>query len=106
VQPTQKEGECMKILQVKDGKGWYSIDGNNFEQIDKISKTDLLELLEKTLKEDVDLDPLDVSGLPNQAHLIIYKSIYEKLSQLVVDKNRFKDESDRLFLQEIMKYSK
>ena len=58
----------------------------------------------KILKESAEMDEFNASAIGNQAHQIIYKSIYEKLKSLSLDKNKFKDESDRLYLKEILLY--
>jgi len=51
------------------------------------------------------MDSMEENELSNQAHSIIYESIYEKLDMLTENKSKFKDESDRLYLSEIQKYS-
>ena len=43
-----KKGEIfMKLLAIENNKGTYSIDGINFIEIEKISKDDILKLLEE-----------------------------------------------------------
>ena len=70
----------------------------------KITKEDLLRLVNLTLQEDVEFDEYDDSIPKNQAHQIIYKSIFEKLRDLRDLKNEFVDESERLYLKEYEKY--
>lgn len=94
----------MKILKIESSKGYYSIDGKNWSPIDVINKEDLLIIVNTILKQDVDIDEFNASKIDNQSHQIIYKSIYEKVLALVLDKNKFKDESERLYLKEIEKY--
>ena len=67
-------------------------------------KNDLLKLVNLTLNDDVEFDEYSDDTLKNHAHQIIYKSIYEKLFDLYKEKDKFKDESERLFLQEYEKY--
>jgi hypothetical protein len=50
------------------------------------------------------MDEYNEETLQNQAHQIIYKSIGEKLYDLHLKRNEFKDESDRLFLEAYEKY--
>ena len=57
-----------------------------------------------TLSKEVEFDEYDVEKILNQAHQIIYKSVYEKLSELSERKAEFVDQSERLFLQDYEKY--
>ncbi len=43
-------------------------------------------------------------NIGHKAHQIVYKSIHEKFSELVENKNVFKDECDSLFKAAIEKY--
>jgi hypothetical protein len=97
----------MKILKIEDENGYFLVDESaEWQPIDSIDKNDLLKLLDKFLEETVEMDSPQETSLGNQAHSIIYSAIYEKLMQLSQDKNRFKDESERLYLEEINRYSK
>lgn len=96
----------MKILETKDNKGFFRTSANaKWKEIDAIDKEGLMALLETFLTADVEMDPPDDKALQNQAQLIIYKSIYDKLSNLQENKSKFKDESDRKYLKAIQKYS-
>ena len=95
----------MKLLMIGDNQGYFlSEDGEGFTTIDRISKEDLLRLVELTLTEDVELDEYDEETIRNQAHQILYRSIFEKLNGLQDRKQEFKDESERLYLTEYEKY--
>jgi hypothetical protein len=96
----------MKILRIESGKGFFSIDGSTWEPVDEVDKSDLMILLNIVLKADAEMDAFSAEAIGNQAHQIIYKSIYEKLNTLIGNKNKFKDESDRLYLEAIEKYSR
>ncbi|MEP2506343.1 MAG: hypothetical protein ABJH85_16560 [Paracoccaceae bacterium] len=72
--------------------------------IDQIDKTELLSLLEFFLENEVEMDQIDADNLQNQAHLIIYRSILDKFEALEQNKSKFKDQSDRLYLDEIREY--
>ncbi|PVB59525.1 hypothetical protein DCO57_21840 [Labrenzia sp. 011] len=65
----------------------------------------MLKLLDLYLENDVEMDSPDEQSLSNQAHAIIYRGIFDKLSQLVEEKSRFKDESETLYLDEMKKYA-
>lgn len=95
----------MKILKIEDGKGYFLTKENKYEKIDKIDKSNLFRLVEASLVEEVEFDEYDTELLKNKAHQIIYKSILEKLEDLVGRRDEFKDESDRLFHREYERYT-
>lgn len=96
----------MKILGIEGGKGCFRLaEDSEWQPIDAIDKNALLKLLDLFLGEDVEMDSPEDLIIRNQAHSIIYRNIYEKLDSLTDDKKRFKDESDRLYLDEVRNYS-
>lgn len=99
-----KEGKTMKLLKIENSKGHYSLDGNNWFPIDELDKDGLMKIVELVLSCDVETDEYDEDILQNKAHQIIYKSVNNKLKQLMADKEKFKDEVDRLYLDSIQKY--
>lgn len=104
--PTTKGGKTMKILRIEKGGGQFRFaEKDDWKPIDEIDKEQLLKLLDLFLSSDVEMDPLDDQNLSNRAQRIIYKSIYEKLNNLSEHKGKFKDESDRTYLDTINKYS-
>ena len=94
----------MKLLKIEDNLGHYLGDADQYNTVDKITKEDLLRLVNLTLHEDVDFDEYDENAVKNQAHQMVYKSILEKLRGLRDRKQEFIDESERLFLKEYEKY--
>lgn len=95
----------MKLLKISENLGQFLAANGDYISIDKINKDDLLRLVDATLGEgEVELDPYDDQTIKNQAHQVIYKSIYQKLSDLGKRKQEFVDESARLFLDEYEKY--
>jgi len=96
----------MKLLEIKDKKGYYCDDQGKFATVDKITKDDILRLVNLTLdtNQEVEFDEYDVDNLKNHAHQIIYKSIFDKLQGLKNRRQEFIDESDRLYLSEYEKY--
>jgi len=94
----------MKLLKTEDNHGHFLDEDDSFTPIDKITKEDLLRLAELTLTEEVEFDEYDEEAIKNQAHQILYQSIYEKLRGLRNRKQEFTDESERLYLQEYEKY--
>jgi hypothetical protein len=95
----------MKLLKIDDNLGYYLDDQGAFSAIDKITTEDLLRLVDLTLADDeVVIDEYDDKAIKNQAHQILYKSIFEKLRGLRARKQEFTDESERLYLQDYEKY--
>jgi len=95
----------MKLLSVRDNCGHYRNENGDFNPIDKIGKEDLLRLVNWVLHEDkVEFDPYDEKTIKNQAHQIIYKSVIRKLQDLRDRKQKFLDESARIYLDDYQKY--
>lgn len=97
-------GKDMKLLKIEDNLGHYLGDSGQYNPVDKITKEDLLRLVNLTMQEDAEFDEYDENAIKNQAHMIVYKSVFEKLRGLRDRKQEFKDESERLFLKEYEKY--
>lgn len=96
----------MKILKIEDGKGlFYCSVAKGWKSVDQIDKDGLMRLLDHYLTNDVvQMDPYDEDLISNQAHQIIYKSVFDKFNALNENKDKFKDESDRQYLTAIQKY--
>lgn len=95
----------MKLLSISDNVGHFLGADGTFKPIDLISKEDLLRLVRLSLEEEtLEMDEYDDEKLKNQAHQIIYKSVYQKLLGLRGRRKEFVDESARMFLEEYEKY--
>ena len=95
----------MKLLKIDNNSGYYYDNQGKLATIDKITKDDILRLVNLTLdEEEVEFDEFSDDNLKNQAHKIIYKSIFEKLQELKKRKDEFIDESERLYLSEYKRY--
>ncbi len=94
----------MKLLKIEDNSGYYLGLEDAYVPVDKITKEDLLRLVDLTLDKDVEFDEYSEENIKNQAHQIIYKSIFQKLRDLKDRKQEFLDESERLYLQDYEKY--
>ena len=93
----------MKILKIEDNKGlFYCINTKVFKPIDQIDRDGLMELLNYYLDNYVEIDEYDERHIQNQAQQIIYRSVSEKFKTF--NKNQFKDESARKYLDDINKY--
>ena len=98
-------GKVMKLLKIENNCGSYRKEAGEYSPIDKITKEELLVLVNWTLKEDeVEFDEYDENAIKNHAHQIIYKSIARKLQSLRERKQEFIDESARLYLEDYEKY--
>lgn len=94
----------MKYLKIENNKGHYLTSSNQWAEIDKISKEDLMFLLNKAVSEEFEMDEYLEENIGHKAHQIVYKSIHEKFSELIENKNVFKDECDSMFKNAIEKY--
>lgn len=98
-------GKAMKLLKIDNNCGHYRKKASDYSPIDKISKEELMALVNWTLKEDVvEFDEYDENAIKNHAHQIIYKSIARKLLSLRERRQEFIDESARLYLEDYERY--
>ena len=56
------------------------------------------------LADGFEMDSYDRTKLANPAHEIVYRNLHSKLAELITKKDRFKDESLRLYADAIRKY--
>jgi len=99
------EGEAvMKVLKIENNHGYFLTEKDDYETVEKIDKIILLRLVNLALENDFEIDIYDENELRNQAHQVIYKSISEKLEDLHQKRKQFRDESERLYLDEYEKY--
>lgn len=99
--------KAMKYLKIEDNKGYFLQQKDStteWVEIDRISKENLLFLLNSAISEDFEMDVYDETTLANKAHQIIYKNIFEKFTNLVAMKSKFKDESESYYKEAIEKY--
>lgn len=94
----------MKLLKIEDNCGHFLLANGEFGSLDKLTKDDLLRLVDLTLSEEVVFDNYEDTPLGNHAHQIIYKSVYEKLTELASRRKEFSDESERLYLEDYDRY--
>ncbi len=95
----------MRILKIEDNKGYFSIDGKEWNPIDEINKDNLLSLVDISLSKDFEMDDFNKTKLGNQAQQVIYSNIFNKLTELKSIKNQFNDEIESLYKEAIEKYS-
>ena len=77
--------------------GKFYKDGT-YEAIDKMANDDLWRLANAVMKDDdFQMNVYDEALLPNKAHRIIYKHVYELLTSLQERKEQYKNESELMY---------
>lgn len=77
--------------------GKFYKDGT-YETIDKMANDDLWRLANAVMKDDdFQMNVYDEALLPNKAHRIIYKHVYELLTSLQERKEQYKNESELMY---------
>lgn len=72
----------MLVLKILDNKGFYSLNGEDFTTISKISNQDVYNLFTKViLFNEVEFNE-NVDDLRNPAEIIIYTNILEKVKEI------------------------
>lgn len=101
----KEDKKHMKYLKIENNKGYY-LNQNKTEwvEIDKISKEDLLFLLNEAITNEFEMDEFIEANIGHKAHQIVYKSIHEKFFDLLDNKKSFIDECDLQFRSSIEKY--
>lgn len=97
----------MKYLKITNNKAFFLKDKEqpgDWTEIDKIEKDDLMNLLDFATYDDFEMEQYDEATLANKAHQIIYKSIFEKLCIFLTNKDRFKDQTENIYKEELEKY--
>ena len=94
----------MKHLKIENNKGFYCITENEWLEIDRINKDDLILLIDKVIEAEFTMDEFQIEKIDNKAHQIIYRDLYQKFSELLENKSRFKDESEQLYKNAFDKY--
>lgn len=96
----------MKCLRIENANGWYSTDGNTWEILEKITKEDLLKILDLLLDSDspIEIDPYDETLLKNAGHQIIYKCLCDKFTAALSQREQFQDQKSALYKEAMIKY--
>lgn len=100
----KREEKGMKLLKIEENKGYFLSKDEEYKPLDKLTKEDLLYLANYALDEDASYDEFDEEHVKNQAHQIIYRSVFKKLKALSDRKEEFRDESERLYLKDYERY--
>lgn len=101
-----KGKRIMNYLKIENGRGFFISKNNEWTEIDKINKDDILFLLERATDDGVSFEMSEYKEeeIKNEADKIIYKNIYTKFQHIVDNKTQFLDESDSLFKDAFHKY--
>ncbi len=96
----------MIYLKIENGKGYFLNANDKMQEIHEIRKEDILRLLDLATDSSVDfeMDEIRDGNIQNEAHRIIYGSIYGKFKDLLDNKVRFIDESNNLYKDAFQKY--
>lgn len=104
-----EEQRLMKYLKIENNKGHFLKKNEDetisWAEIDQITKDDLFYLLNKAVADEFEIEVFKEEILSNKAHQIIYKNLSEKFSDLLLNKSRFKDESESLYKAAFEKYT-
>lgn len=94
----------MKLLIIDNNLGLFLNKDGKYSTIDTITKDDLLRIMENVFDGSGELDPYSEEEIKNQAHQVVYKSIYSNLKALEERRQEFIDESERIYLEDYKKY--
>lgn len=96
----------MIYLKIDNGKGYFLNEEGKMQEIHEICKEDLLRLLNSATDSDTnfEMDEMKDENIQNEAHRIIYDSLYRKFKALLENKNQFIDESESLYKDALQKY--
>ena len=73
----------MKYLKIENNKGFYCVKEDDWIEIDKINKEDLMALIDKAIETEFEMDEFNQENIANKAHQIIYKNLYDKFQQMI-----------------------
>ncbi|WP_429960489.1 hypothetical protein [Enterococcus sp. AZ012] len=96
----------MKYLKIENNQGFF-LRENDMIMIDKITKEDIFNLISLVISTETefDMDEFSEKTLQHGVHKIIYKSIYDKLLELIKDKENIQDSVNQQFATALQKYS-
>lgn len=98
----------MKYLKIENNQGFF-LRENDMIAIDKITKEDIFNLISLVIstenETEFEMDEFSEETLQHGVHKIIYKSIYDKLLELIKDKENIQDSVNQQFATALQKYS-
>lgn len=97
----------MNYSKIEKGKVLFRLEENeDWKDISNIEGLDLIELIGKSVsEEDFEMQEYDESLIQNEAHKIIYYSIYQKIKDIQNDRDSIIDANNQRYKDIIEKYS-
>ena len=97
----------MTYLKINNTKAEYLDENKSWQPINQIDKKGLLYLVNQALgsNKGFEMDDPDQHDIPNEAHKIIYENIYNKLKEVIENKESINNEILSLYKAEYEKYS-
>lgn len=87
----------MIYLKIENNVGKFYKDGT-YATIDKMANEDLWHLANAVMNdEDFQMDTYEETLLPNKAHQIIYKHVYDLLTSLQGRKEQYENECELMY---------
>ncbi|MDU3177391.1 hypothetical protein [Anaerococcus sp.] len=98
----------MNYTKIENNNVFYRLEEkDDWKYISDINGEDLLILTEKCVEdENFEIEEYNSSLIRNEAHNIIYKSIYSNLIEIYKDRNSIIDQNKQRYSEIINKYSK
>ena len=96
----------MIYLKIENGKGFFRSADDVMQEIHEIRKEDIMRLLDLATDgiNEFEMDKIESGNIQNEAHRLIYESIYRKFRDLLDNRKRFHDESENLYKDALEKY--
>ena len=95
----------MQVLKIENSLGKYSIDGENYKNIEEISKEEIFDIIDKVLDGETEIDEItEENDIKMPAQKIIYEKIYEKIKSLQTNKEEIIEKNNKLFNEAYTKY--
>lgn len=66
----------------------------------------LISMMQTNVEKEFEMDDIQTCRLDNQAHKVIYESLFDKFQELLQNRSRFYDESTSLYKEALQKYGK
>lgn len=97
----------MNYTKIKNKNVFFRLSSSDgWKLISDITGDDLIKLIEKCIDEDdFELVEFDDTLIQNEAHKIIYKSIYQKINDIHLERDNIIDENTQRYNDIIEKYS-
>lgn len=97
----------MKYLKIENNQGFF-LREDTMVAVDKIKKEDIFNLIDSAISNEdavFEMDEFSEEILQHGVHKIIYKSLYDKISELIKDKENIHDSVNQQFASALKKYS-